>query len=192
MPLNVKNLTSSPATQAAMKKEIDKINKDLRGLLDLFDKKGKKEILNPAANILVNAARDNVPESNEPHYRYSTAKLVKGIRAPKGKGNIVAVYSPGNLKKSIRRLTFRKSSAVFVGPKLSKRSKFGEFGKGNRVDGYYAHWMEFGSAHFGGIGFMRRAYESKKGVIFAKIRSGAKAKIVKYGNTKFGKFSGAA
>lgn len=184
MALNANNISGSAAANTAISREVKKINDNLNGLLALFDKKGKQEILKPAADILVDAARENVPESDETHYRYSTAKLAKGIRAPKGKGNVVGVYHPGNLRKAIRRLLFRKSDAVWVGPKVSK-GRFGEFGKGNRVDGYYAHWMEFGSAHFAGTSYMRRAYNAKKGLIKAKIAQGVKSKIVRYGNTKF-------
>jgi len=190
--LNTGNISGSAATNAAMQREINIVTKKLYGLLDLFDRKGQHEILKPAAKLLVSAARGNIKDSKKLHHRYSTAKLSKNIRAPKGKGNVIATYYPGNLRKSIRTLLFRRSKAVFVGPRLSKRNTKGEFGKGSRVDGYYAHWMERGSAHFGGIGYMRRAYETTKGTIKLMIKNSVKRKVLKYGNSKFGKFSNVA
>lgn len=80
-----------------------------------------------------------ITRSKRIHYRYSTPKLIKRRRAKKGSGRIVAAYMPGNLRKSIKRLNFRKSAREFIGPKLNKGSTKGVFGlSATKVDGYYA------------------------------------------------------
>lgn len=81
--------------------------------------------------MLISAIQGRAPESEAPHSRY------KG-------GRIVATYYPGNLRRAFRTLVFRRSAAVFVGPKLDKAGSGGDF-RGNRTDGYYAHWVEFGA-----------------------------------------------
>ena len=140
-----------------MQKEINEAIKKLRLLPFLyFSKIEKRKILRQAAKPLIQAARNNIGDSDEPHYRYKTSKASSNFKAPKGSGNVIAVYHPGNLRKSIRVLTFRKSSDIFVGPKLAKRGSGGHY-KGNTVDGYYAAFMEFGTRHMAGSAYMRRA-----------------------------------
>lgn len=84
-----------------------------------------------AAPVLISAIQGRAPESEAPHSRYKS-------------GRIVATYYPGNLRRAFRTLVFRRSAAVFVGPKLDKAGSGGDF-RGNRTDGYYAHWVEFGA-----------------------------------------------
>jgi len=123
-------------------------------------KKAALPALTNAARPIVTAARNNADISEATHFRYNTSKLVKGIRAPKGKGQIVATYRPGNLKGSIKTMRFRRSnSAVFIGPVLSRNST-GTFGPtltyeggimptNARSDGYYARFVEFGAPAIG-------------------------------------------
>lgn len=93
------------------------------------------------------AADDAAPRSKKPHMRYSTPKVTRSRRAPKGWGRVAATYTPGNLGNSIRVLTFsRDHTKVWVGAKLAKgQSPKGAFGKGLRVDGYYLHMVERGT-----------------------------------------------
>lgn len=109
-----------------------------------------------AAGPLVSAIQGRAPVSEEQHYRYSTAKLSGKIRAPKGAGNIVATYQPGNVQRSFRVLTFRRSAAVFIGPKAHKSDTGGLFA-GKRVDPYYAHFVEFGTKNIPATPFVRPA-----------------------------------
>jgi HK97 gp10 family phage protein len=123
-------------------------------------KKAALPALTKAARPIVTAARNNADISEATHFRYNTSKLVKGIRAPKGKGQVVATYRPGNLKGSIKTMRFRRSnSAVFIGPILA-RSSTGTFGPTStyeggimpsnaRSDGYYARFVEFGAPAIG-------------------------------------------
>lgn len=143
-----------------IEQEINEAIKKLQALPKEFSKKTKRKVLRKAAKPLIDAARNNIPESDEPHYRYKTSKASNKIKAPKGSGNVIAVYHPGNLKKSIRALTFRRSSDIFVGPRVAKRGSGGHYGKGSRVDGYYAAMMEYGTKNHSGVAYMRRAVPS--------------------------------
>jgi HK97 gp10 family phage protein len=137
--------------------EVKEAIKKLQLLPKEFRKKERKKVLRKAAKPLIEAAQNNISDSNEPHFRYKTSKASNKMKAPKGKGNVIAVYHPGNLRKSIKALTFRRSGDVFVGPRVAKRGSGGHYGKGSRIDGYYAAFMEFGTKDFPGTGYMRRA-----------------------------------
>jgi len=139
------------AINAAVKRELDREVSALIKKLYAISDNAKKESQNAfkeAAPLLISAIQGRSPKSDEPHFRYNTPKLSDKLRAPNGMGKIVATYMPGNLARSFRALVFRKSAAVYVGPKLDKRGSGGVF-TGNRVDGYYAHWMEFGAPEIG-------------------------------------------
>lgn len=105
------------------------------------------------------AAESAAPRSSAPHYRYSTAKVNRNIRAPKGMGNKVATYYPGNLGNSIRVLKFpRAKSKVYVGARLAKgQNPSGVFGRGARADGYYLHMVEEGTKNYKGRDFFVNA-----------------------------------
>jgi len=94
-------------------------------------KKESQAAFRVAAKPLIAEIQARAPVSNEEHDRYLG-------------GKVVATYKPGNLRRSIKALTFRRSSAVFVGPKLQKGGSTGTF-SGNRTDGYYAHMVEYGT-----------------------------------------------
>ena len=93
--------------------EVAQAIKKLRSLKKELSKRELQKPLRESAKILVKEARSNIPKSSKVHHRYSTAKVVGKIRAPKGFGKIVATYYPGNLRRSLRVLTFRKSKNVF-------------------------------------------------------------------------------
>lgn len=110
------------------------------------------------------------PKSRKVHFRHNTAKLTNKIRAPKGSGNIVATYSPGNLGRSINVLKFgRAKSKVFVGAKLARSAK-GNF-SGRRTDGYYMHFTEKGTIRQSGTNWFRNAWERSKGRVFGIMKS---------------------
>lgn len=104
--------------------------------------------LTRAARPLVEEIQFRAPTSDEPHSRYDTPKASKRLKAPKGQGKIVATYTPGNLERSFDVLKFRRSRAVFVGPKIDKAGSKGLF-SGSRTDGYYGQWQEFGAPNAG-------------------------------------------
>lgn len=128
---------------AETQRELTHLIKQLRKVSDTAKKQSQKAF-KEAAGPLVSAIQARAPQSEKAHHRYNTSKLSKSIRAPKGMGNIVATYQPGNLGRSFKTLTFRRSAAVFVGAKLAKGNNKGTFA-GARTDGYYAHWVEYGA-----------------------------------------------
>lgn len=166
-----------------LKKDVQKALKKLKALGKELEVKERKKILRKAAIPLVAAAKANIPEAEKPVHRYSTGKIIKAIKTPPGLGTIIATYLPGNLKKSIRILSFRKSVALFVGPKVQKRNNKGVFGNGNKIDGWYAHFLEFGTVHFSGIGFMRRAADTTRNEVQRRIIRGVKESIQKFINS---------
>ena len=115
-------------------------------------------------------AEFSAPRSKRPHFRYSTAKLTKKIRAPKGSGYIKAAYYPGNLGRSINVLKFRQAkSKVFIGAKLS-RNPSGIF-KGKKTDGYYMHFTEEGTKNMPGTRWFRNAWERSKPGVYSIMKS---------------------
>lgn len=124
-------------------REIAELRKKLYAISDNA-KKQSQTAFRKAAPILIDAIQSRAPQSDAPHSRYDTPKIAGHLRAPNGMGQIVATYTPGNLKRSFKTLVFRKSAAVYVGPKVDKRGSGGTF-TGTRTDGYYAHWMEYGA-----------------------------------------------
>lgn len=113
----------------------------------ITDPKLRRRVMRKPAKIVVDAARRDLPIyrgrlASKGRPRYSTPKVIKSRRAAKGRGRVVATYFPGNLRKSIKRLNFRKTPREFIGPVLAKRGRTkGEFGRGTRVDGYYAQFL---------------------------------------------------
>lgn len=150
----------------SLEAEVSRAMAKLKALPELFDKPEVRDrVLRPAAEILQKAAQANVRNAPKAVKRYSTSKGSKNIRAPKGKGNVVATYEPGNLKLSMQVLKFRRSKALFVGAKVMKRNPSGTFGKGRRADGWYAHFIEFGTKRAKARPFMRpAALANAKGV----------------------------
>lgn len=111
--------------------EIDILIRKLNAVSDQA-KKDSRQALGEGAKPLISAIKANAPVSDEPHSRWSGGKKV-------------ATYYPGNLKRSVKKLVFRRSAAVFVGPRIKSfgaNNATGDF-KGNRTDAYYAHLMEF-------------------------------------------------
>lgn len=142
----------------SLEADIDKAVRTLYKLGDVVPKH-RQRIAALGGAYMSAAIESAAPVGKKVHYRYSTPKLVKGIRAPKGSGNKVASYFPGNLAASINVLKFRRAqSKVFVGAKLAKgRLPKGIFGPGRRTDGYYLHMVEKGTKHAGAHPFYVRS-----------------------------------
>jgi len=161
------NRFSSGAKEA--KKDVEEVVKTLNKLLKKFDEKEIKKLLRPAADILTKAAQANIHDSEVVHYRHLKDSKTK--------------YYPGNLRKSIKVLSLRKTNSLFVGPGISKGGGGKVFGKGKRVDGWYAHFQEYGTINMPtprNLGFMRRAYIANKNKIIGEIFKQVKNKVKEY------------
>ena len=122
---------------APLQAELNTLIRKLDGLVDTA-KRNRDRVLMEAAGPLKSAIAGRAPQSDKAHKRYSTPKISGKIRAPKGSGTVVAIYKPGNLRKSLQTLRFRRSKAVFIGPRVQRS-------EGKMPDGYYAHMVNFGT-----------------------------------------------
>ncbi|MBE9489194.1 MAG: HK97 gp10 family phage protein [Bacteroidetes bacterium] len=157
-------------------KQIDQLSKKLfKVVADIDEKKIRNEILNKPAALVRDVAKSNIFNNHKPVKRYSKGMSKKG----KGKGKVVATYYPGNLKRSIKVLRFRMATRTLtIGPKYTRNSH-GDFNNSKRVDGWYAHLVEFGAGGRTGrsFGFMRRAWLSTKTRVEKMIINNLKNKV---------------
>ncbi|RMG81346.1 MAG: hypothetical protein D6712_16495 [Chloroflexi bacterium] len=158
--------------------EIDEVVKELRRLGKKVERADKKRILSYAAKPYIAKAQALAPRSERTVFRYGTAKLVQSIRAPKGAGQPVAKYLPGNLAGSIQVFEHGRfkqlDNAIFVGAKISRKGKGrGTFG-GRRFDAYYVHFVEYGTRFMRAKPFLRPAWEATKAHVFNRIKLGLK------------------
>lgn len=157
---------------------IESLDKGTKKLLNKLSVKERKKVLRKAAAPIREDARSLISDAPDDVKRYSTAKVFGRLKAPKGQGNVVATYVPGNLRRAIQTLNFRKSEDIFVGPKSRKGSGKGVFGTTTRTaDGYYAHMVHNGTSEFAGTPFMLLAFQAKKGVALLIIRKEFKKDI---------------
>lgn len=124
-------------------------------------KDNRQRIAGLGGAYMASATEAATPRGTKVHYRYATAKVVRGIRAPKGMGKKVATYYPGNLAASSQVLRFRRAKTkVYVGAKLAKGRASGSFGRGVRTDGYYLGMVESGTKNMVGRKFWTNAVTS--------------------------------
>ena len=115
---------------------------------DKIKKREMLKVLGQVANPTVKAARSQAPVSSKPH-------IISGKRTRK-------VIQPGNLKKSIGKITGKRglgkeNAVLYVGPKS----------KGKKYDGWYGMFVEKGTRLFKANPFMKRAYNQTKGGVTA-------------------------
>lgn len=114
---------------AQLQTDLNNVISRLRRLEPALNSGPIKRNLAMASKPLVQAVKAATPVGKKEHSR-------------KTKGGQVITYKPGNLKRSMQTLRFRRSkNAVFVGPKLG----------GVRVDGYYGHIVERRKPFFGPV-----------------------------------------
>lgn len=153
------------------------INK-LYGISDMVAE-NRLKFLEYAAVPVVDKSQSLAPKGVDIHYRYSTPKLIRSMRAPKGLGVKVAQYQPGNLSGAVRILKLQRAKvAVYVGPKITKSGK-GSFGQG-RYDAYYAHMVEFGTRHSAPRPFMRPAAKAAQGEVVRRVEVSVRILLRKY------------
>ena len=148
-------------------RQVDKIADTFKKLLDKFEVKERKKILRTAARPMLKEIKAQAPKSAKEHFRTKD-------------GTRVATYEPGNLQRSIVFLPFRKSNDIWIGPKVKKGQSTGHF-SGNKVDGYYAHWLEYGTVHQAASPYMRPGFDQEKRPTLARIEQGVKKKVDEFG-----------
>jgi len=124
---------SNVNTQRDLNRQIDAVMRNLNKVLVDYSRKDRKKITRKAAQKVAVAARRNpgFKDSKRPHTRKD--------------GERVITYTPGNLRRSLKVLSLRKSADAYVGPQFAKKKSDKYGGVGQPVDGYYAA-MLYGSA----------------------------------------------
>ena len=134
-------------------RQIDKLYNDLGKIYgNVGTKEFRDEVLEKPAKLVRDVARSNISDAPKVVHRY--AKRGGGKKAAKGKGNILATYQRGNLRKSISVLKFRRAvDTITIGAR---------YGTNKKYDGWYAFLVEFGAGGRTGksFGYMRRAWLS--------------------------------
>ncbi len=173
----VTHSASTRSALASMEREIAATLRTLEKLEKEFTVKERKRIMRPGAKILQSAIAANARRSKKVHLRYNTGKVDKGIRAPKGSGNVVATYDPGNLARAIAIFNFRRSNSLHVGPKVAKgQNTYGHF-SGRRVDAFYAGWIEYGTVNMRARPYIRPALAAAKGKVGKAITEAVRRKV---------------
>lgn len=121
------------STAPELNRQIDAVMRNLRGVLVDYNEKDRRAITRKAAQKIAVAARraPGFSDSKKPHTRTSGGQQI--------------TYQPGNLRRSLRVLSLRKTQDAYVGPQFAKRKSTTYGGIGQPVDGYYAA-MLYGSA----------------------------------------------
>ena len=153
-----------------LKRDVSALAKLLESLPNGFDPELRKDILQESAKPLVAAAASLAPRSKKTHYMYNTGKLTKRLRSPKGMGNVTGIFHPGNLGRSVQVLKhgpFRKSNAVYVGPRYPRRMSL----RSRITVAPYAHMVEFGTSRQSAQPFLRPAFDKTQRIVFSLARS---------------------
>lgn len=152
--------------------EIEAVSKALQRLPPNIGRE-RMRILKLAGAYGAAGVESAAPRGAKPHYKYSTPKITRRIRAGKGRGVKIATYMPGNLRNSIRVMEFRKSkSAVYIGARVAKgESPKGTFGSGARADGYYASMVEKGTIHTHARPFYNRGWDAARSQVIRTINN---------------------
>ncbi|MBK8225436.1 MAG: HK97 gp10 family phage protein [Candidatus Obscuribacter sp.] len=149
--------------------EINTLIRKLRGISPALRSQSKRA-LKEAAWPMVAAIRDRAPMSPALHKRYKDGKEV-------------AIYYPGNLKRSIRVLALRRTKdAVLIGSKLDTSGAGGTF-RGNRTDGFYAAMVEYGTIDTQPQPFFRPGAAATQDITLTLATKNLKKVIDNYANS---------
>jgi hypothetical protein len=131
-----------------------------------------KEVSMGAAEMVRDAIRAKAPVLNRIVVRREVLKRSRkkkgDKRRPRGKvGRVVAIYHPGNLKRSIKVLPFEKSKALWVGLDAGN-GKSALYRDENNVDGWYGMFVEKHNP------FIRPAVDSVSGKVMRRLYADTK------------------
>jgi len=172
--------------QAQLNRDLKKVKDKMKHLsLKGMPVEIQEDVLRKAAAPLVAAAQARAPVMKD---RKEAIVSYKDGRT--------YYYLPGNLKLSIQEIRFRRRAGsvtgkkgirgggvLFFGPKVAKRrgrsGKTYRYGSSkNRVDAFYAHFVEYGTRNMDATPFMRPAYQSTRRKVI-KIATYETAKLVR-------------
>ena len=189
----------SQADLIAFNKDVDRLIKDIQDVKEI------RNILNPAAIVVKERARQLTPVANPRKrdntierqfspkklksnvlYTYKTPKINGKKRAGKGYGRVSGKYGIGNLKYSIQIIsevkTKIKGPVAIVGNLLNRKKNIPNPNE-NKNNGWYAH-MIYGSARAFGDKVTGAALRQTQGIVFALVQRGVEKRLQKIAKGK--------
>lgn len=149
---------------------IREIQMMLKELPRAVRKKVLMDVFRKASKPLIREAKARTPVSNKKEFATLHRHYTKG----KGFHAFKRRHRPGQLKRSIGAIPGRSKEAVlWVGPRTSRRYST------TANDGWYGHFIEFGTVNMAPQPFMRPAYETTKGQMISIIDDFVGDEIVK-------------
>jgi hypothetical protein len=134
--------------------------------------KDMQSIAKKASKPLIVATRRAAPRSATDTLIYRTAKVIRGLRTPRGRGQVRAIIKPGNLSRSIGNLPLRKAYGAVVGPKRSS-TLVGVYGNSRKSSGYYGHMVERGTVNIRNTtAFMAKGLQVSRGNVEQLLANG--------------------
>lgn len=189
----------SQADLIAFNKDVDRLIRDIQDVKEI------RNILNPAAIVVKERARQLTPVANPRNrdntierqfapkklksnvlYTYKTPKINGKKRAGKGYGRVSGKYGIGNLKYSIQIIsevkTKIKGPVAIVGNLLNRKKNIPNPNE-NKNNGWYAH-MIYGSARAFGDKVTGAALRQTQGIVFALVQRGVEKRLQKIAKGK--------
>ena len=184
----------SQADLIAFNKDVDRLIRDIQDVKEI------RNILNPAAIVVKERARQLTPVANPRNrdntierqfspkklksnvlYTYKTPKINGKKRAGKGYGRVSGKYGIGNLKYSIQVIsevkTKIKGPVAIVGNLLNRKKNIPNPNE-NKNNGWYAHII-YGSARAFGDKVTGAALRQTQGIVFALVQRGVEKRLQK-------------
>lgn len=174
--------------QAQLNKDLQRVLAMLKSIpVDAIPVEEQEAALRKAAVPLVLAAQAKAPEMKDRKIAHVT---LNGLQYQ---------YYPGNLKKSIQEINFKRrrrnkggkaksrlGGVIYIGPKVTrKRRPNQKFGADQRtVDAFYAAMVEFGTRNMRATPYMRPAYDSTKRAVISGAAREIKALITAWAAKK--------
>jgi hypothetical protein len=157
-------------SDAQLTKKIREVEAGIMAIASqLSEGRARDMALRRGALILVEAMQRRVSVADRPVHRYSG-------------GKIAATYYPGNLRRSIRILEHMKDKrAVYAGVLRNPASGSKGVFTGDRADGWYAHYVEYGPRK---RPFVRPAIAEAGPQAIASVRSFVKTVLSRSGGSR--------
>lgn len=127
-----------------------------------------RAIAKPAAKIAVDYLRKGAIERGDTAKHTPPSYFKPKRRRTKGG---MAVYHQGNARRSMRAISFRKSYFMHVGAKVNKAGQAaGEFSSGNKVEGYYNYFLQYGTSRMSARRHMSAAIQDARDAVEERLK----------------------
>jgi len=153
-------------------KEVEDWIKKAKASIKDFDKKDRRKILTKAALPVTRTARKVIRKK----YKHKESSRRKHYRNSNGQR---FTYTPGNLRRSLKRIPLRRTPDAFIGPTWGKGRGTRYGGVGQPTDGYYAAAWAGNSKKFKSI-VLAPAANQERAKVVTIVKNAAIAAIVKH------------